>query len=113
MGGDHGPPVVVEAVALALKRLEGRDVRFLLHGDEALLAPELARRPAAAAASEIRHTEIAIAQAEKPAVALRRGKGSSLWNAIESVKAGEAAAVVSGGNTGALMAISRFHLRMS
>jgi glycerol-3-phosphate acyltransferase PlsX len=50
---------------------------------------------------------------EKPATAMRRGKGSSLWNAIEAVKSGEAGAVVSAGNTGALMAISKLILRMS
>jgi glycerol-3-phosphate acyltransferase PlsX len=48
----------------------------------------------------------------KPAQAMRRGKGSSMWNAIESVRTGEAAAAVSAGNTGALMAISRLLLRM-
>jgi len=50
---------------------------------------------------------------EKPAQAMRRGKGSSLWNAIEAVKTGEAAGVVSAGNTGALMAVSKLQLRMS
>jgi glycerol-3-phosphate acyltransferase PlsX len=48
----------------------------------------------------------------KPAHAMRRGKGTSMWNAVASVQAGEAAAAVSGGNTGALMAISRLQLRM-
>jgi glycerol-3-phosphate acyltransferase PlsX len=50
---------------------------------------------------------------EKPAQALRRGKGSSMWNAVEAVKEGEAAAAVSAGNTGGLMAISKLILRMS
>jgi glycerol-3-phosphate acyltransferase PlsX len=44
---------------------------------------------------------------------MRRGKGSSMWNAVESVKTGEAVAAVSAGNTGALMAISRLQLRMA
>jgi len=48
----------------------------------------------------------------KPAQAMRRGKGTSMWNAVESVKVGEASAAVSAGNTGALMAISRLALRM-
>jgi glycerol-3-phosphate acyltransferase PlsX len=50
---------------------------------------------------------------EKPAQAMRRGKGSSLWNAIEAVKLGEAQAAVSAGNTGALMAVSKLLLRMT
>ena len=62
---------------------------------------------------EVRHTDKTVAMDEKPAQAMRRGKGSSLWNAIEAVKSGEAGAVVSAGNTGALMAISKLLLRMS
>ena len=111
MGGDHGPPVFVAAVALATRRLKGRDVRFLLHGDGPTLESELARRTLAAQHCEIRHADKVIAADEKPAQALRRGKGSSLWNAVESVKSGEAAAAVSGGNTGALMAVSKLQLR--
>ena len=113
MGGDHGPPVVVEGVALAAERLGDRGVRYLLHGDGRRIEAELAKRPAARAASSVRHTDLVIASDEKPAVALRRGKGSSLWNAIESVKTGEAQAAVSGGNTGALMAMSKLILRMA
>ena len=113
MGGDHGPSVVVPGVAIALERLKGRSVRFLLHGDEAALRAELARHPTAAAACEVKHTAQVIAMDEKPAQALRRGKGSSMWNAIEAVKSGQALAAVSAGNTGALMAVSKLLLRMS
>lgn len=113
MGGDHGPPVVVPAVARACARLQGEDVRFLLHGDAARLEPELKRCQQAHCVSEVRHTATEIPMDEKPALALRRSKGSSLWNAIDSVKAGEAHAAVSAGNTGALMAISRLVLRMT
>jgi glycerol-3-phosphate acyltransferase PlsX len=111
MGGDHGPPVVAAGVELALARLGDRQVRFLLHGDGERLEAELARRPAARAASDIRHTDLVIAGDEKPAVALRRGKGSSLWNAVEAIREGEAQAAVSAGNTGALMAVSKLILR--
>ncbi len=111
MGGDHGPPVIVAGVALALRRLRRRPVRFLLHGDRAALESELARRALAARACEVRPADKVIAADEKPAQALRRGKGSSLWNAVEAVKAGEAHAAVSGGNTGALMAVSKLLLR--
>ena len=113
MGGDQGASVAVAGCGLALQRLAGREVRFLLHGDKARIEPELARCPAAQVRSEVRHTELAITSEEKPAQALRRGKGSSLWNSVESVKRGEAAAPVSGGNTGALMAITKLLLRMT
>ena len=112
MGGDHGPSVVVPAVAIALGRMPGLKLRFLLFGDEAKLNDELARCPAAKAVSEVRPTTLVIGMEDKPAQALRRGKGSSLWNAVEAVKTLEAHAAVSAGNTGALMAISKLILRM-
>ena len=113
MGGDHGPAVVVPGVALALTRLQGRPVRFLLHGDAARIEAELARHPAVRPVVEIRHTDLVIAGDVKPAQALRRGKGSSLWNAVEAIRKGEADAALSAGNTGALMAISKLILRMA
>jgi glycerol-3-phosphate acyltransferase PlsX len=113
MGGDHGPAVAVPGIALALEGFGRRDVRFLLFGDETLLNIELAKAPRARAACEVRHTDKVIASDEKAAQALRRGKGSSLWNAVEAVKDGEAKAAVSAGNTGGLMAISKLLLRMT
>lgn len=112
MGGDHGPSVVVPAVALAASQATN-GVRFLLHGDEAQLAAGLERRADLKGRVEIRHTETVVAMDEKPAQALRRSKGTSMWNAVECVKTGEAHAAVSAGNTGALMAISKLQLRMS
>jgi glycerol-3-phosphate acyltransferase PlsX len=111
MGGDHGPAVTIPGVAAAAKKYPG--MRFLLHGDEALIAAELGRHPAARAASQVRHTATAVAMDEKPAIAMRRGKGTSMWNAVEAIREGEAQASVSAGNTGALMAISKLILRMA
>ena len=113
MGGDHGPSVVVPGIRDYVRRHGGQDVRFLLHGDEAAIAAELAKARMIADVCEVRHTDKVVAMDEKPATAMRRGKGSSLWNAVEAVKTGEAGAVVSAGNTGALMAISKLILRMS
>ena len=111
MGGDHGPAVVVPGVAKAAA--ESTFLRFLLHGDQTAIGAELARHPSLKDRVEIRHADRVVAMNEKPAQALRRGKGTSMWAAIESVKAGEADAAVSAGNTGALMAISLLILRMS
>ncbi|MGH6955823.1 MAG: phosphate acyltransferase PlsX [Caulobacteraceae bacterium] len=111
MGGDHGPSVVAPAVARAVKG--GLDARFLLHGDEAGLKAALAKFSSLEGRIEIRHAERVIGADEKPAQAMRRGKGSSMWNAVESVRCGEAQACVSAGNTGALMAISKLALRMA
>ena len=111
MGGDHGPSVVVPGVALAAA--EAPALRYLLHGDEAAISAELAKHPTLRDRVEIRHADRVVAMDEKPAQALRRGKGTSMWAAIESVKSGEAQGSVSAGNTGALMAISLLILRMS
>ena len=113
MGGDRGPSVIVPGITLALDALAGRSVRFLIHGDAARINIELAKAPGVKAVSEVRHTAQKIASEEKPAVAMRRGKGSSLWNAVEAIRAGEADAAVSAGNTGALWAISKLLLRMA
>jgi glycerol-3-phosphate acyltransferase PlsX len=109
MGGDHGPKVVVGGAALSLERHP--NLSFILFGNEALVAPELAAYPQLAARSRIVHTATAVAMSDKPSQALRRGKGSSLWLTIEAVQKGEADVAVSAGNTGALMAMSKLILR--
>ena len=112
MGGDHGPPVVIAAVARAIAALPA-SVNFLLHGDEPIVRTELAKHKNIAARVEIRHSDKVVGMDEKPAQALRRAKGSSMWNAVEAVREGQAVAAVSAGNTGALMAISKLILRMA
>ena len=111
MGGDHGPSVVVPGVVLAAA--EAPALRFMLHGDETAITAELAKHPALKDRVEVRHADRVVAMDEKPAQALRRGKGTSMWAALEAVKSGGASAAVSAGNTGALMAISLLILRMS
>jgi phosphate acyltransferase len=110
MGGDHGPPVVIPAVARAMLQLAPQ-VRFLLHGDEAQLRAEMAKCKVDGPRVEVRHAERVVAMDEKPAQAMRRGKGTSMWNAVEALRSGDAIVAVSSGNTGALMAMSRLILR--
>ncbi|MDA9473205.1 phosphate acyltransferase [Bradyrhizobium sp. CCBAU 65884] len=110
MGGDAGAAVVIPGAAISLQR--HRETEFLLVGDRARIEPELEKHPALKAASTIIHTDVAVSGSDKPSQALRRGrKTSSMWLAIDAVKKGEADVAVSAGNTGALMAMSRFHLR--
>lgn len=109
MGGDAAPEIVIEGVEIAARR--NGSVRYLVHGDSERLAALLDRHPHAKAASEVLHAEKAIGMHEKASIALRQGRGSSLWNAVASVEEGRAHAVVSAGNTGAFMAISMFRLR--
>jgi glycerol-3-phosphate acyltransferase PlsX len=111
MGGDHGPPVVLPGAELSLTRHP--DTEFILVGDRAIMDPLLERLPRLKAKSRVVHTDVAIRMDDKPSQALRRGRWkSSMWLALEAVKRGEADVVVSAGNTGALMAMARFSLKM-
>jgi glycerol-3-phosphate acyltransferase PlsX len=111
MGGDHGPAVVVAGADLALTRHPGTE--FLLFGNSALVAPLVDARPSLKAAAKLVHTDIAVRMEDKPSQALRYGRWkSSMWLAIDAVKKGDADVAVSGGNTGALMAMSKFNLKM-
>ena len=109
MGGDHGPEVVVPGAAISLSR--HKTLSFILYGDKARIDACLADHPVLARASRVVHTDLAIGMHDKPSQALRRGKGSSMWMALEAVKTGEAQAAISAGNTGALMAMARLVLR--
>ena len=111
MGGDAGAAVVIPGAAISLHR--HREIEFLLIGDRAKIEPELDRHPALKAASKIIHTEVAVSGEDKPSQALRRGrKTSSMWLAIDAVKKREANCAISAGNTGALMVMSKLHLKM-
>ena len=114
MGGDHGLSVTVPAALSFLQSHPGH--RLLLVGREPEVAAALTqhgqRHPYDKAAVEIRHAAEVVGMDEGPAQALRSKRQSSMRIAIELVKSGEADAAISAGNTGALMAISRFVLKM-
>jgi glycerol-3-phosphate acyltransferase PlsX len=110
MGGDHGPSVTVPALERVIERRP--DLRFLVYGIESEVRPWLDKHPKVAAASTLVPCEIAVSMSDKPSQALRQGRWkSSMWKAIEAVKTGEASVCISAGNTGALMAMSKFCLR--
>jgi glycerol-3-phosphate acyltransferase PlsX len=110
MGGDHGPEVVIPGLDKVAERRP--DVRFLIFGRDDLVRPLLAKFPRVAGVSEFTHCEIAVRMDDKPSQALRQGRWkSSMWKAIEAVKNDDADVCVSAGNTGALMAMSKFCLR--
>ena len=110
MGGDHGPSVTIPAAVSFLKRQP--DAQLILVGLEDVIRTELKKQHADA------HPRIAILHASEQVtmddpleVALRRKKDSSMRVSIEQVKDGKAQACVSAGNTGALMAVSRYVLK--
>ncbi len=109
MGGDAGPGVVISALSRSILRHPA--VHFIVHGDEAVLQPLLARRPKLEGRVTLRHAPERVRMEDKPGQILRRGRNTSMWAAIDSVAKGDAQVVVSAGNTGALMAMSMFQLR--
>lgn len=108
MGGDFAPDSVIAGVKSAQKKHS--DVQFLIFGDEAKVRPFIDKYQLDTERYEFVHTPDYVASDEKPSTAVRSGRKSSLWLAIDSVKKGKAAAVVSSGNTGALMAFSKLIL---
>jgi glycerol-3-phosphate acyltransferase PlsX len=105
MGGDFGPSVTVPAALSVLKK--HKNVQLIMVGNEATLKPLILDNPQIT----IRHASQQVTMDESPSKALRSKKDSSMRVAIDLVKSGEAAACVSAGNTGALMAIARLVLR--
>ncbi|MDT9599421.1 phosphate acyltransferase PlsX [Sphingosinicella rhizophila] len=109
MGGDIGPAVMIAGAAEAYQRRS--DLHFILFGDEERIRSEHAKYPQLASACDIVHCPDVITAEDRPSQAIRRAKTTSMGNAIAAVKAGEADAAVSGGNTGALMAMAKLSLR--
>ena len=111
MGGDHGASMLLPGAEISLIRHP--DIEYLLFGNSEVVEPLLARMPVLKAKSKFVHTEVSIRMDDKPSQALRYGRWkSSMWLALDAVKKGEADVAVSAGNTGALMAMSRFNLKM-
>lgn len=108
MGGDNSPRVVVEGIALAHKN--NPDIKFLLFGDETKINEEMKKFPALKNFCTVVHTEEFVHNEDKPSQVIRN-KNTSMYMAIDAVRKGNAQAVISAGNTGALMAISKMILK--
>ena len=104
MGGERAPEAVIEGADAARERHAG--MRFLLFGHESRLEALLQRFPELAAVTTVRHAEEVVGDEDLPSTALRRARRSSMRLAIDAVGNGEAAGVVSAGNTGAMMAMA-------
>jgi len=110
MGGDHGPSVTIPAAIAFLKQQP--DAELILVGLEDVLRAELKKHHAEANPRlTVKHASEVVAMDDPVEVALRRKKDSSMRVAVELVKDGSANASVSAGNTGALMAVSRYVLK--
>lgn len=109
MGGDFAPMIVVKGADLARRRFP--EIRFHMFGDEEQLLALMKRRKRLSAITKITHTEDVISNEMKVSSALRKGRQSSMQLAINVVRDGDAAGVVSAGNTGVLMAMAKLALR--
>ena len=111
MGGDYGPSEIVPAALYSLEQHE--QLNLILVGKENVIREELKKNNALEHNRiEIVHASEVVEMHEPPSQALRNKKDSSMRIAIEQVRDGAAAACVSAGNTGALMATARFVLKM-
>ena len=109
MGGDAGPSAVIGGMDKAASKNE--NLRFIVHGDKATLDTLIARKPSLVGRCTVVHAKDVVTMDAKPSFVMRNGKGSSMWSAVDSVRNGDAKAIVSCGNTGALMAVSMVRLR--
>ncbi|AUH32191.1 phosphate acyltransferase PlsX [Paracoccus tegillarcae] len=109
MGGDRGPSAVVAGIAESADK--NPEIRFIVHGNEAELNRLIAKKRGLAERCDVRHADGVVTMDDKPSQVVRKGEGSSMWSAVESVRQGEATVAVSCGNTGALMALSMIRLR--
>lgn len=109
MGGDEGPGPLLAGLARAARKAP--ELRFLLFGDEAVLTRQLRRRWILRDRVDVLHAPDVVAMDEKPSKALRTGRNSSLWHALEAVSKKEARVALSAGNTGAIVAMATMALR--
>lgn len=112
MGGDFAPLSVIQGASFFLDNLVDSDTKIFFHiyGDQKEVSPLLLKYKKVSTNSEFTHCSDNVLASDKPSFALRHRKDSSMKAAIEAVKQGKASGMISSGNTGALMALSRFIL---
>jgi phosphate acyltransferase len=110
MGGDRAPDMVLKGASIALQRCP--QIEYQIFGVESRIHPVLSKLPRLAKHTTVHHTDEVVTSDAKPSQALRNGRRSSMRLAIDAVADGQADCVVSAGNTGALMAMAKFALKM-
>jgi len=110
MGGDYAPKAVVAGVIEARKGLSGVD-QIILVGDESAIKKEFQSHAVIPAGIDIFHASETVGMGESPAIAIRRKKDSSIGRAVDLVKEGRVDAMVSAGNTGAVVVAATLKLR--
>ena len=103
MGGDNSPSKVIEGISIHSK--ESRNIRYKIFGNKDLINPLIEKYRISKNIIEITHTNKIVEGEDTALSAAKKGKDTSLWLAIESIKKNEAHAIISAGNTGALFLI--------
>ena len=109
MGGENSPSKIIRGIEISLK--QNNDNLFFLYGDENLLKKEVSKNNLLIKKCEIINSKDSILDDESPLAAAKRGKDSSMWKAIESLKDNNTDISLSAGNTGALLVMSRLLLK--
>jgi glycerol-3-phosphate acyltransferase PlsX len=110
MGGDNSPDKVIEGISLHLK--SSKNIEYKIFGNKELILPLINKYNIPNKQYNLVHTDKIIEGKDTALAAAKRGKDTSLWLAVESLKHGQADAIVSAGNTGALFLISKLNLKM-
>ena len=110
MGNDKGPEVIIEASSISKTRYP--DIKYTYFGDRKLISKYLKKYRNLIGSYQIMHTEEQVLPEDKPTLALRKRKSSSMGRALAYLKDKKVEALVSAGNTGALMAMAKLELRM-
>ena len=110
MGGDNSPSKVIEGISLHSS--SSKDINYKIFGDINLINPLINKFSLSNERFELVHTDKFVDGEDSALSAAKKGKCTSLWLAIESLKKDDAHAIVSAGNTGALFLISKLNLKM-
>jgi len=110
MGGDGSPKKIIDGIAYNLKNNQGNF--FKIYGDKNEILKHINRTKIDKEFYELVHTDQKVQSTDSPLEAAKRGKNTSMWLSIESVKNKETDIVISAGNTGALLVIAKLNLKM-
>ena len=110
MGGDNAPQKIIDGIELHHKK--SKNIFYRLFGDKNIIDPEIEKKSIDKNFFEIIHTDEKIKGEDSAFTAAKRGKNTSMWLAIESVKNKSSDIIISAGNTGALLVIAKLNLKM-
>ncbi len=110
MGGDNSPQKIIDGIQLHSQK--SNNVFYKIFGDEEFIKSAIRKKPLDKNIFEIIHSRDKVKGEDSAFTAAKRGKNTSMWLAIESVKKNTSDVVVSAGNTGALLIIAKLNLKM-